>query len=132
VTEEISFRTRTRVRPEDLGADETLVGGSVLRRVDEEAAICAILQLGDHRAVTESTSSVELVSSTRFGRTSLATRAEVRNTVTHRPIVTTEEITSVNTGDDGRPPPHGSTDITHARDRFRTDPPGPGRWTGPR
>lgn len=126
----MSFRTRKWVRPEDLNANNTLFGGSVLRWVDEEAAIYAILQLGNPRVVTKFMSSVEFVASaclgdlvevgltaTRFGRTSLSMRAEVRNMVTHAPIVTVEEIVFVNLGADGRPTPHGFTAATSTRER---------------
>jgi len=127
---EMSFRTRKWVRPEDLNANETLFGGSVLRWVDEEAAIFAILQLGNHRVVTKYMSSVEFVASARlgdlvevgltaerFGRTSLTMRAEVRNMVSHEPIVTIDQIVFVNMGEDGRPAPHGYTSATQTRDR---------------
>ncbi len=117
---EMDFRTRKWVRPEDLNANDTLFGGSVLRWVDEEAAIHAILQLGQQRVVTKFMSSVEFVASARlgdlvelglhvvrFGRTSLTMRAEVRNMVTREPIVTIDEIVFVHLGEDGRPAPHG-------------------------
>lgn len=117
---EMDFRTRKWVRPEDLNANDTLFGGSVLRWVDEEAAIHAILQLGQQRVVTKFMSSVEFVASARlgdlvelglhvvrFGRTSLTMRAEVRNMVTREPIVTIDEIVFVHLGGDGRPAPHG-------------------------
>ncbi|TNM61959.1 acyl-CoA thioesterase [Streptomyces sp. NP160] len=127
----MTFRTRKWVRPEDLNANDTLFGGSVLRWVDEEAAIFAILQLGNHRVVTKFMSAIEFVASARlgdlvelgltattFGRTSLTMRAEVRNMVTHEPIVTVEEIVFVNLGPDGRPAPHGFTESTQSRDRM--------------
>ncbi|GAB2603127.1 hypothetical protein GCM10009696_05810 [Kocuria himachalensis] len=44
-TQDISFRTRPWVEPEDLNANGTLFGGSLLRRIDEEAAIYALVQL---------------------------------------------------------------------------------------
>ena len=49
-TKDITFRTRKWVRPEDLNANGTLFGGSLLKWIDEEAAIYAILQLGNGRA----------------------------------------------------------------------------------
>ncbi|MDQ1594096.1 MAG: acyl-CoA thioesterase YciA, partial [Arthrobacter pascens] len=52
-TADITFRTRKWVRPEDLNANGTLFGGSLLKWIDEEAAIYAILQLGNGRAVTK-------------------------------------------------------------------------------
>ena len=39
---DISFRTRKWVKPEDLNANGTLFGGSLLRWIDEEAAIYAL------------------------------------------------------------------------------------------
>ena len=50
---EMNFYTRKWVRPEDLNANGTLFGGSLLRWIDEEAAIYAIVQLGNQRAVTK-------------------------------------------------------------------------------
>lgn len=49
-TQDISFRTRTWVRPEDLDANGTLFGGSLLRWIDEEAALHAVVPLGDRPA----------------------------------------------------------------------------------
>ncbi|WP_432482725.1 acyl-CoA thioesterase [Kineococcus esterisolvens] len=127
----VNFRTRKWVRPEDLNANGTLFGGSLLRWIDEEAAIYAILQLGNGRVVTKYISEIEFVSSARqgdliemglravrFGRTSLTMRAEVRNMITRQSILTIEEIVFVNLGADGRPEPHGYTTITYDRDRI--------------
>ncbi|MGY4542550.1 acyl-CoA hydrolase [Arthrobacter sp. UYNi723] len=50
---DMTFRSRKLVRPEDLHANGTLFGGSLLTWIDEEAAIFAILQLGNGRAVTK-------------------------------------------------------------------------------
>ncbi|MBC3763854.1 acyl-CoA thioesterase [Quadrisphaera oryzae] len=126
----ISFRTRTWVRPEHLNANGTTSAGSIVRWVDEEAAIYAILQLGSHRVVTKLISSAVFTAPAqvgdlvemglrvvRFGRTSLTVRAEVRNMVTREEIVTIDQIVFVNLGDDGRPAPHGYTEVTYARDR---------------
>ncbi|TNM69310.1 acyl-CoA thioesterase [Streptomyces sp. NP160] len=126
----ISHRTRTWVRPEHLNANGTTSAGSILRWVDEEAAIYAILQLGSHRVVTKLISSAAFLAPAqlgdlvelglrvvRFGRTSLTMRAEVRNMITREEIVTIDEIVFVNLGEDGRPAPHGYTEVTYARDR---------------
>ena len=51
--EQIEFTTRKWVRPEDLNANGTLFGGSLLKWIDEEATIYAILQLGNRRVVTK-------------------------------------------------------------------------------
>lgn len=130
-TEEVTFRSRRWVRPEDLNAHGTLFGGSLLRWIDEEAAIYAILQLGNPRAVTKYMSEIDFVSSARqgdlielgiravaFGRTSLTMRAEVRNMVTRQRILAIERIVFVGVGDDGMPQPHGYTEITYERDRL--------------
>ncbi|WP_432545757.1 acyl-CoA thioesterase [Kineococcus sp. SYSU DK004] len=127
----LNFRTRKWVRPEDLNANGTLFGGSLLRWIDEEAAVYAILQLGNGQVVTKYISEIEFVSSaqqgdlvemgllaTAFGRTSLTMRAEVRNMITRRSILTIEKIVFVNLGPDGQPAPHGYSTITYDRDRI--------------
>lgn len=130
-TQDISFRTRKWVKPEDLNANGTLFGGSLLRWIDEEAAIYAIVQLGNQRAVTKYMSEINFVSSARqgdiiemgltatgFGRTSLSMRAQVRNMITRELILSIDRIVFVNLGEDGRPTPHGYTEITDDRDRI--------------
>jgi len=129
--EDITFRSRRWVRPEDLNAHGTLFGGSLLRWIDEEAAIYAIVQLGNNRAVTKFISEIDFVSSAKqgdliemglraidFGRTSLTMRAEVRNMLTRRSILTIERIVFVNLDEQGRPAPHGYSTITYDRDRM--------------
>lgn len=129
--ENINFHTRKWVRPEDLNANGTLFGGSLLRWIDEEATIYAILQMGNGRVVTKFMSEINFVSSaqqgdmiemglraTKFGRTSLTMRAEVRNMITRRSILTIDRIVFVSLGSDGAPSPHGFTEITYDRDRL--------------
>ena len=130
---DITFRTRKWVKPEDLNANGTLFGGSLLRWIDEEAAIYAIVQLGNQRAVTKYMSEIEFVSSavqgdiiemglsaTKFGRTSLTMRAQVRNMITRELILSIDKIVFVNLDTQGRPTPHGYTEITYDRDRIPT------------
>jgi acyl-CoA thioesterase YciA len=130
-TEEINFRSRRWIRPEDLNANGTLFGGSLLKWIDEEATIYSIIQLGNRRVVTKYLSEIEFVSSavqgdliemglraTAFGRTSLTMRAEVRNIITRNVILTIDTIVFVALGDDGLPAPHGYTATTYARDRL--------------
>jgi acyl-CoA thioesterase YciA len=106
-------------------------GGSLLRWIDEEAAIYAIVQLGNGFAVTKYMSEINFVSSaqqgdliemgltaTHFGRTSLTMRAEVRNMFTRQSILTIEKIVFVNIGPDGAPAEHGFSEITYDRDRI--------------
>lgn len=129
----MNFHTRKWVKPEDLNANGTLFGGALLRWVDEEAAIYAILQMGNHRAVTKMMSEINFVASavqgdmiemglkaTHFGRTSLTMRAEVRNMITRNIILSIDKIVFVSLGEDGTPQPHGHTDITYDRDRLPT------------
>lgn len=92
------------------------VRGSLLRWIDEEAAIYAIVQLGNRRAVTKYMSEIEFVSSavegdliemgltaTRFGRTSLTMRAQVRNMITRELILSIDKIVFVSLDENGEP-----------------------------
>ena len=128
---EVNFRSRRWVKPEDLNAHGTLFGGSLLRWIDEEAAIYAIIQIGNPRAVTKLISEIEFVSSakqgdlielgmvaTAFGRTSITMRAEVRNMITRQRILAIERIVFVGLDEDGAPLPHGYDSITYDRDRL--------------
>lgn len=128
---EIKFTTRKWVRPEDLNANGTLFGGSLLKWIDEEATIYAIIQLGNRRVVTKLISEINFVSSaiegdliemglvaTKFGTTSITMRAAVRNMVTKKNILTVEQIVFVGLGPDGRPMPHGYTEVATDRDRI--------------
>lgn len=134
-TEDVTFRSRRWIRPEDLNAHGTLFGGSLLRWIDEEAAIYAILQIGNPRAVTKYMSEIDFVSSaaqgdlielgiraTHFGRTSITMRAEVRHMITRARILRIERIVFVSLGANGQPEPHGFSEITYDRDRYSTTP----------
>ncbi|MDH6147453.1 acyl-CoA hydrolase [Paraburkholderia sp. WSM4179] len=59
----MNFHTRKWVKPEDLNPNGTLFGGSLLRWIDEEAAIYAICQLDNQRVVTKFMSEINFVSS---------------------------------------------------------------------
>ena len=124
---EIEFTTRKWVRPEDLNANGTLFGGSLLKWIDEEATIYAILQLGNPRVVTKLISEINFVASaqkgdlvemglvaTKFGTTSITMRAEVRNMVSRKNILTVDQIVFVGLDEDGRPTPHGITQLSGA------------------
>ena len=128
---EIEFTTRKWVRPEDLNANGTLFGGSLLKWIDEEATIYAILQLGNRRVVTKLISEINFVASaiegdliemglvaTKFGTTSITMRAEVRNMVTRKNILTVDRIVFVGLDQAGKPLPHGFTEVTADRDRI--------------
>jgi acyl-CoA hydrolase len=131
---EIEFTTRKWVRPEDLNANGTLFGGSLLRWIDEEATIYAILQLGNRRVVTKIISEINFVASaiegdliemglvaTKFGTSSITMRAEVRNMVTRKNILTVDHIVFVGLDGNGKPMPHGYTSVTTERDRIPYD-----------
>ena len=127
----MNFHTRKWVKPEDLNPNGTLFGGSLLKWIDEEAAIYAIIQLGNHRVVTKLISEIDFQASARegdliemgllathFGRTSLTMRARVRNMITRRSILSIDKIVFVGVDEDGTPIPHGYTTITYDRDRM--------------
>ena len=123
--------SRRWVRPEDLNAHGTLFGGSLLRWIDEEAAIYAICQLDNQRVVTKFMSEINFVSSARqgdiielgmtathFGTTSITLRAEVRNKITRKSILTVEKMVFVNLDENGNPAPHGRSKIRYADEAF--------------
>jgi acyl-CoA hydrolase len=128
----MNFYTRKMVKPEDLNSNNTLFGGSLLRWIDEESAIYAIIQLGTNRCVTKFMSEINFVSSARqgdiveigikatsFGRTSLTLLCEVRNKITHKTILTIDKIVYVSVDEDGSPVPHGRTEIIYTDERLR-------------
>jgi acyl-CoA hydrolase len=132
----MNFHTRKWVKPEDLNPNGTLFGGSLLRWIDEEAAIYAIVQLGNQRVVTKYISEINFVSASRqgdiielgitateFGRTSITLTCEVRNKITRKSILTVEKMVFVNLGEDGLPAPHGRTEIKYVKDQFQEDEP---------
>lgn len=127
----MNFHTRKWIKPEDLNPNGTLFGGSLLRWIDEESAIYAIIQLENERIVTKYISEINFVSSavqsdiielgmtaTRFGRTSLTMRCEVRNKISRQSILTIDEIVFVSLDESGQPMPHGKTDISYASERL--------------
>ncbi|WP_395064146.1 acyl-CoA thioesterase [Paraburkholderia silvatlantica] len=127
----MNFHTRKWVKPEDLNPNGTLFGGSLLRWIDEEAAIYAICQLDNQRVVTKFMSEINFVSSARqgdiielgitatdFGRTSVTLRAEVRNKITRKSILTIEKMVFVNLDADGVPVPHGRERIRYADEAY--------------
>jgi acyl-CoA hydrolase len=123
----MNFHTRKWVKPEDLNPNGTLFGGSLLKWIDEESAIYAMVQLQNQKIVTKLMSEINFVSSakqgdiielgivaTKFGSTSITMRCEVRNKMTRHTILSIDKIVFVNLGEDGKPAPHGKTEITYA------------------
>ena len=130
----MNFHTRKWVKPEDLNPNGTLFGGSLLRWIDEEAAIYAIVQLENQKVVTKLISEVNFLSSaeqsdiielgitaTAFWRTSITMRCVVRNKITHKNILTIERMVFVNMGPDGKPAPHGKTQISYTHERINRE-----------
>ncbi|SFW75186.1 Acyl-CoA hydrolase [Sinomicrobium oceani] len=125
------FHTRKWVKPEDLNPNGTLFGGRLLQWIDEEAALYAIIQLENKKVVTKFMSDINFVDSARegdiieigidvvnFGKSSLSLRCEVRNKMTRLTIISIERIVMVNLGEDGKPMPHGKTQIEYVKDRL--------------
>lgn len=127
----MNFHTRKWVKPEDLNPNGTLFGGSLLKWIDEEAAIYAIIQLDTPHCVTKFISEINFVSSARqgdiielgmvatnFGRTSLTLKCEVRNKLTRKTILAVDRIVFVSLDAQGNPVPHGKKEISYVKDRF--------------
>ncbi|WP_343563513.1 hotdog domain-containing protein [Sphingobacterium sp.] len=123
----MNFYTRKWVKPEDLNPNGTLFGGTLLRWIDEEAVIYAIVQLGNPKVVTKFISEINFVNSakqgdilelgieaTNFGTTSLTMRCEVRNKISKKTILSIDKLVFVNLDEDGNPVPHGKNSITYA------------------
>jgi len=128
----MKFHTRKWVKPEDLNANGSLFGGKLLSWIDEEAALYTIIQFENNKVVTKYMSEINFMSSAKqgdiveigmevvkFGNSSLVLKCEVRNKMTHETIITIDNITMVNLGEDGKPKPHGKTEIEYVVNRLR-------------
>ena len=126
------FHTRKWVKPEDLNPNGTLFGGKLLAWIDEELALYSIIQLENSRIVTKHMSEINFRSSAKqgdiieigidvvkFGFSSLTLKCEARNIMTRETIITIESITMVSLGADGKPKPHGKTEIEFIADRLK-------------
>ncbi|WP_010135195.1 acyl-CoA thioesterase, partial [Ochrovirga pacifica] len=128
------FHTRKWVKPEDLNANGTLFGGKLLAWIDEEAALYSIIQLENSRVVTKYMSEINFMSSAKqgdiieigievekFGKSSLTLNCEVRNKMTRETIIKVDNIIMVNLGEDGKPKPHGKTEVEFVKDRLKAE-----------
>jgi len=126
------FHTRKWVKPEDLNPNGTLFGGKLLAWIDEELALYSIIQLENSRVVTKYMSEINFRSSAKqgdiieigidvvkFGNSSLTLKCEARNMMTRETIITIDSITMVSLGEDGKPRPHGKTQIEYVADRLK-------------
>ncbi|MET3114236.1 acyl-CoA hydrolase [Pedobacter sp. CG_S7] len=130
----MNFHTRKWIKPEDLNPNGTLFGGSLLKWIDEEAAIYGIVQLDNANVVTKYISEINFVSSakqgdiielgitaTSFGNTSLTMRCEVRNKITRKSILTIDKMVFVNVDENGNPLSHGKTQIKFIEQQFKEE-----------
>ncbi len=130
----MNFHTRKWIKPEDLNPNGSLFGGSLLKWIDEEAAIYAIIQLDNQKVVTKYISEINFVSSAiqgdiiemgmevvAFGRTSLTLRCHVRNKITRMSILSIEKLVFVNLDQEGVPAPHGKREVSYIKDRFEAE-----------
>lgn len=125
------FHTRKWVKPEDLNPNQTLFGGQLLAWIDEEAALYTIIQLENSKIVTKYISEINFMASAKqgdiveigievvkFGKSSLILKCEARNKMTRETILTVDNIIMVNLGEDGKPKPHGKTEIEFVKNRL--------------
>jgi acyl-CoA hydrolase len=126
------FHTRKWVKPEDLNPNGTLFGGKLLAWIDEELALYSIIQLENSRVVTKYMSEINFRSSAKqgdiieigidvvkFGNSSLTLKCEARNMMTRETIITIDSTTMVSLDEDGKPRPHGKTQIEYVSDRLK-------------
>lgn len=126
----MNFHTRKWVKPEDLNPNGSLFGGRLLQWIDEEAALYAIVQLENPKVVTKYMSEINFVSSakkgdiieigisvSKFGSSSLTLNCEVRNKMTRATILLIDSIIMVNLDEDGKPAPHGKTEVEYVKYR---------------
>ncbi len=129
----MNYNTRKWIKPEDLNPNHSLFGGRLLQWIDEEAALYAIIQLENPRAVTKYISEINFVSSAKqgdiieigieavhFGTTSITLRCEVRNKMTQQTIITIDKIIFVGLDENGNPKPHGKTHIEYVQNRLKS------------
>lgn len=128
------FHTRKWVKPEDLNPNGTLFGGQLLAWIDEEAALYTIIQLENSKIVTKYISEINFMASakqgdiveigievTKFGKSSITLKCEARNKMTRETILTVDNIIMVNLGKDGKPTPHGKTEVEFVKDRLNSN-----------
>jgi acyl-CoA thioesterase YciA len=126
------FHTRKWVKPEDLNPNSTLFGGRLLAWIDEELALYSVVQLQNHKVVTKHMSEINFRSSAKkgdiveigidvvkFGITSLVLTCQVRNMMTRETIITIDHITMVSLDVEGRPTPHGKTEVEYIKNRLK-------------
>ena len=131
-TQIMNFHTRKWVKPEDLNPNGSLFGGRLLEWIDEEAALYTIIQLENQRVVTKYMSEIDFKSSAKqgdiieiglevvsFGKSSINLKCRVRNKMTYETIITISKIILVNLDENGKPAPHGKTEVEYQHERMK-------------
>ncbi|MGI9549606.1 MAG: hotdog domain-containing protein, partial [Aurantibacter sp.] len=90
-----------------------------------------IVQLANKQIVTKYMSEINFMSApvqgdvveigievVKFGKSSLTLKSEVRNMMTRQTILTVDNIVMVNLGKDGKPAPHGKTEVEFVKNRL--------------
>lgn len=126
------FHTRKWIKPQDLNPNRTLFGGRLLEWIDEECALYSIVQLENPKTVTKYMSEIDFKSSAhegdiveigievvKFGTASITLKCEVRNKMTRESIITIDKIVMVSLDEEGRPKPHGKTEVEFVKDRLK-------------
>ena len=116
------YHTRKLVKPEDRNASGTLFGGTLLRWIDEEAAIYVMCQLDNKNVVTKYISEINFVHPAKigdvieigletknFGTSSITVKCQARVKQTQKIIIIIEKIVFVHIDKNSRPKPHGKS-----------------------
>jgi acyl-CoA thioesterase YciA len=119
----MEYKTRKLIRPEDLNSRGTVFGGTILKWIDEEAAIYAMCQLKAKNIVTKLISEINFMSPgyqgdvieigvdvVSIGESSITLTVDVRNKDTENSIVKVDKIIFVSVGKDGKSTPHYKVD----------------------
>ena len=118
----MKFHSRKLIKPENLNANNTLFGGSLLRWIDEEAGIYTMTKLRTQKVVTKYISEINFISSAKqgdvieigmefvsIGRTSITMRCLVRNLFSQKEIITIDKIVFVQVDNNEKSVPHNLT-----------------------
>ena len=118
----MKFHTRKLIKPENLNANNTLFGGSLLRWIDEEAGIYTMTKLKSQQVVTKYISEINFISSAKqgdvieigmefvsIGRSSITMKCLVRNLFSQKTIISIDKIVFVRVDDNELPQAHGYT-----------------------
>lgn len=118
----MKFHTRKLIKPENLNANNTLFGGSLLRWIDEEAGIYTMTKLKSQQVVTKYISEINFISSAKqgdvieigmefvsIGKSSITMKCLVRNLFSQKTIISIDKIVFVRVDENELPKAHGYT-----------------------